>query len=699
MPLANYRIAELSIEGFRGFTTPQTLSFEGRNVFVFGPNGYGKSSIVEAIDWCLRGGGSDIAFRNIFYEKQECRVSLRLTGVNGDITIERELRPGQTESDRRIKDDRGKPVQLSDVLPQLSKLRSQYQSTQVIFSAQHGVGRRVPVDITEFGNVLYFYLHLEDVPDLIRRVSKLIEERRKEAETFAKKIEEVEQSYREEVASLQAKLESIFANPPWGEGPSPTPTETKRNLSSFVQEIGRLLGHTFPTDSSPAELLQKAEERINVLTERDTKVMQERLDVTAQRIERIESLVSQAQEASKQISQIEGKQRELRSRLKGISEGETREMLKNKIGVLGAEQTKESAALAIIERAASFCEEHKVDSCPACGSRFAGNTLLERVKSRLQKKAAADVGDQLENAKIKLAELDKAIAEQLANNSELSATRRRLTAGLTELATLLGEDQAEVKLTEIESRLVPLRLDLEALRRTQSDQRDERQKLTSRIKGYKLELSLHDHRDEMESLEQKLDLGMEPAHKKLRDYENFLYQVDELRRLVVDEFKNALDRAIPPLNDLLTEVYQRLTHHPSFQLVRVRQDQEKVGYLELRVAGQNRPDKDQPVNLLNGQARKAIHLVPYFVFSRFQSAILELDLLLIDDPSESFDTSHVELLVEELGIASGHAQLIVASHESEKFLPHLRNSFEKDSYVIMTVHDFDAERGPKIERQ
>jgi hypothetical protein len=36
------------------------------------------------------------------------------------------------------------------------------------------------------------------------------------------------------------------------------------------------------------------------------------------------------------------------------------------------------------------------------------------------------------------------------------------------------------------------------------------------------------------------------------------------------------------------------------------------------------------------------------VFSRFQPDILELDLLLIDDPSESFDTSHMSLLVDEL---------------------------------------------------
>ena len=125
---------------------------------------------------------------------------------------------------------------------------------------------------------------------------------------------------------------------------------------------------------------------------------------------------------------------------------------------------------------------------------------------------------------------------------------------------------------------------------------------------------------------------------------------------------------------------------------------EKIGHLELRLASRRRPDTDHPVSVLNGQASKALHLVPYFVFSRFQPDVLELDLLLIDDPSESFDTSHVALLVEELRIASEHAQLIAASHEQEKFSPHLSAHFGQDEYITMTVNDFDPDLGPHIER-
>ena len=55
MPNATFQIESVSIEGFKAFTKRQTFNFGSRHVFFFGPNGLGKTSIVEAIRWCLFG--------------------------------------------------------------------------------------------------------------------------------------------------------------------------------------------------------------------------------------------------------------------------------------------------------------------------------------------------------------------------------------------------------------------------------------------------------------------------------------------------------------------------------------------------------------------------------------------------------------------------------------------------------------------
>ena len=253
-------------------------------------------------------------------------------------------------------------------------------------------------------------------------------------------------------------------------------------------------------------------------------------------------------------------------------------------------------------------------------------------------------------------------------------------------------------LTDIESHLARLRRNL-ALSRTKTDKKAEAHKLLlRRINDFKRELHHHHNRRLVVELDKKLATGLEQARKGLRDLQDFIHHVDELRLRLETAFNNALDRALPPLNNLLSTVFQRLTHQRSFELVRVYRHPEKIGHLELRVASRRRPDKNYPVNVLNGQASKALHLVPYFVFSRFQPELLELDLLLIDDPSESFDTSHVSYLIEELRIASEHAQLIVASHEQDKFASDVAHHFDEDNCTMMVVSDFDPVSGPSIDR-
>ena len=104
-----------------------------------------------------------------------------------------------------------------------------------------------------------------------------------------------------------------------------------------------------------------------------------------------------------------------------------------------------------------------------------------------------------------------------------------------------------------------------------------------------------------------------------------------------------------------------------------------------------------PSEVLNGQAFNAVNLVPYFVFSQFQAEALELDCLLIDDPSQSFDTSRVELLLQELATAATHAQLIVASHEEDRFRPFIDKYFPSGSYRVLRVTSFAPDVGPTFE--
>ena len=47
------RLAKLSLNGFKSFADPTDFSFDEPMIGVVGPNGCGKSNIVDAIKWVL----------------------------------------------------------------------------------------------------------------------------------------------------------------------------------------------------------------------------------------------------------------------------------------------------------------------------------------------------------------------------------------------------------------------------------------------------------------------------------------------------------------------------------------------------------------------------------------------------------------------------------------------------------------------
>jgi hypothetical protein len=292
--------------------------------------------------------------------------------------------------------------------------------------------------------------------------------------------------------------------------------------------------------------------------------------------------------------------------------------------------------------------------------------------------------------------LDEAIAGATVAATEGLNARNKHAAALRTLSTLVG-DTGAISLPDAESQLAQWKADRVTRNRDRSDQRNEVQQLQGRIKAYRQELSYHKYRDQRKELDRKLDEGMEGVHGAFHEHQDYVALIGELKGLVESAFRSAIDRAIPLLNDLLTTVYLRLTRQRTFEFLKVYHHPERVGHLEVMVATKRQPETNHSADKLNGQARKALHLVPYFVFSRlFEAKLMELELLLIDDPSESFDTSHVGFLVEELRIASEHAQVIAASHEKDKFSPYIAEHFVPDAYVTMTVSNFDPDVGPEI---
>jgi DNA repair exonuclease SbcCD ATPase subunit len=153
-----FRILEASIEGFKGFTKKQYINVNGRHLFLLGPNGYGKSSILEAIRWGLFGStkhkGEIVLNQNY---SGSCRVELKINQAGNDYTLRRLLIRGISGgSDATLFDNTGKELNLSEVMPQLDSSNAG-EAMHLVFTAQSVKQKRSVEDLEPFEKS---YIHI-----------------------------------------------------------------------------------------------------------------------------------------------------------------------------------------------------------------------------------------------------------------------------------------------------------------------------------------------------------------------------------------------------------------------------------------------------------------------------------------------------------------------------------------------------------
>ena len=87
------RLKQIKLAGFKSFVDPTTVSFPGNRCAIVGPNGCGKSNIIDAVRWVmgessarqLRGEAlTDVIFSGSTTRKPTALASIELVFDNGD---------------------------------------------------------------------------------------------------------------------------------------------------------------------------------------------------------------------------------------------------------------------------------------------------------------------------------------------------------------------------------------------------------------------------------------------------------------------------------------------------------------------------------------------------------------------------------------------------------------------------------------
>jgi DNA repair exonuclease SbcCD ATPase subunit len=691
---ARFKIDGLAVEGFKAFSISQDIAISGRNCFLFGPNARGKSSVIEAIRWCLFGSERDSDVRNRFREGADCKVELRLKDEVGIWRIERQLRPGSLRSDVRITNPAGGEVGLRDILPNLSPLGGS-GGVAVFFSAQQAARARAYGDLSRFQEVLYAHLGLTEAERLCDQLATLLEEQLQIERQRSEEVEIAKRALAEQLRAAESRLENLLRTPPWELNEPPTRSASAIRIRAFVSDLAHALGAAHDAGLQSLEALAEAEKWVRESAstrkealDRSAKAAKAEYDALSARVCTIQAVCRTAESARERANQI----------AKQVSDICSDEDVKNLDARLKSASARLNEAMIITKARSTLAPVVGIHLgfCPICGSACDGGSLSRRINSDVEhaipaETRAAQEVQNLEKAKALTDQMDGAVKEERAAKSEADKTVRELANDLK-----CGEGDWQ---TAADSRLAELQQRSAEFVRESKDVAGYITRQLARITAFRNEWAYHEFRDEVQRLRGELDDGLKPARETLRDLEDLRFKTQQLLAAIREEFDAAVDRSLPMVSEQLTEAYRRLTGHPAFDILRVERTQ-GPDKLAIRVGSTHASVPwSRPEDVLNQGAYTALGLVPHLVFSGLHAEGAELNILIVDDPAQSFDTSHIELLVGELRRASDRAQLILATHEEDRFRPIVEQCFPQDSFQILRVTDFQIDRGPTIEQR
>jgi chromosome segregation ATPase len=690
--MASFVIDSIKIEGFKAFTKAQTLQLGGKHLFLFGENGRGKSSILEAIRWCIWGGEQETLLRNTFYQ-EDCQVELGLKTSNSVWRLHRRMRPGSGRSDVMLYDANGTRQRFEDIFPSLPRITG--DGTYVILAEQQARGRAY-VDIARFDQVLYAYLGITEEQDIIKRIIPLIEEYREVKDNLGEEADKLRRSLQETLSTITNQLKELLNRPPWGTGLPPTFDETVHN----IQELGKFIGLS---ESLPLKTPRIALQRLQSYIDEQLNIASDIAELTKAEGELNHLVETQAhlQRDLKFLQQNAESIRQFKERLNELLQGKDLEQLKQELAKLDSDIKNKALLARIYQDSFNYMKDTGLSQCPLC--KTDSQDLCQKLGEMTS--TAEDENKNLIQLHQETTSIIQEGEQLIDKTNSIVADNERLTTSIKnsekEIRLLLNlADEVSVEDQIVEKHISVLKEKISSLRQKQQNREQWCNEQAGKIRGLQDEIRYHELRGKQEQLLHWIDDGFSSFNRSYAVFIDALDTLEEIKNALCEALRSVLTSRIPQLENLMTQVYQHLTAQRSFDLVKLTFSEDlEWPELQVKVASSKRKERLYDYeDVLNGQALTALRLVPYFVFTRFRKEeTLPLELLMLDDPSQRFDSGHVGYLFEELKQAASSAQLLIATHQESQFRPILDTYFPSPERLIMRVTDFDPDEGPVIE--
>ena len=386
------RIGRISVEGFKGFSEAQEIDTRNRHVFLVGPNGNGKSSIVEAIRWGLFGSTNrpnDIV-KNEGYGG-DCRVEIDLERDGKKWRLRRILNPGGSGSRAELFDEGGAKHSIGDVLPQMDSLDAG-EGTHIIFNPQSDPLRRQPEDLTPFERTVFDHLGLKHPRAMLSHLETFVQEQEDEENSLGGLVGDARRRIDSRIKELVDRRGRILASPPWGGDLQPSRQDTERKARNLIRKIKTAESGNDFSQFSLGALVDAAERAVEERIDLDRRPLDQTLEQLNDKLRRLEPM----READENIAHKKEDLRKARESLLTILDGLSMDELQERVQRERQEARTRDLTHRLGKIAAELVDRTRgagSTPCPICGTKRGQDELETAISAMVQLEREEDVAD------------------------------------------------------------------------------------------------------------------------------------------------------------------------------------------------------------------------------------------------------------------------------------------------------------------
>jgi exonuclease SbcC len=712
--MSEFTLSKIEIRGFRGFTTKREMAFGKPLTLVYSENRKGKSSIINAIEWCLF--GPEVAA--IKYGEIRERDGWEVKNLNSPtchVQCEFQTPDGRTLTVRRTY----KTARTSDLSFEIKGGEKSTDEKEL-----HALLRISPADF-----VSSVHLHPEIVRSLIiakpkerkEAIDRLLglSELRDMVEAFASEKpsgwtaaldqsktvldEKLTTALTEKKKTIDGESAELMSK---GVKQSDLTADGARNYAGKVrddlQQFANLYHLPPPSISAPADFAGVQQFRAQLLTaiqklrnEHPILADQGKHRVQKSKLEGLRSSYISQQKVTTDAKLALDTYPDQRS-VEQLNEGLS--VLKTDIDKIDAEMKEVAKNAAVLDDALAFFQNRSVGeqlACPLCGET---TRTVEEWRTHIQKeievKNLAPLQAQKQELTKRRASLEKARDDKVALQRKAADEKAKLLASVAEtekaIARTISQTDDPVAILDTEIRTLD-----EALHSMQGQV----EAINSSFDAFQQALLDLDRFQRIGKAQQEMTkieaISENDSYKQLKTLRTEAEQYAEDVELLIEGLKITVtteaQQRLVVVQKSISDTFTKLTNRPDFPGLKVSASGE--GYI---IELTNKSDVTKAVPILNHADINCAAVSIFLALAGSAQISHRLGIVILDDPSQSLDKTCKQNLCAVLAQLCDSRQVIVATADNE-LRSEVRNMYKNK--VSYTISDWTPNGGPVIEAE